>query len=79
LTSARVRDFHAFDATASDFGVDVTLPIPAANALSDDSVFVNVTSWQDAGGQTAPTTSLAWGASALGDTFVDATWAYTAP
>jgi hypothetical protein len=122
-------DFHAFDATASDFGVDVTLPIPAANALGDDSVFVNVASWQDAGGQTAPTTTdvnagctgtpsaptappgvvcvyvsgadhaanvrglsvlfgsgaspygfkLAWDASALGDTFVDATWAYTAP
>ena len=50
-------DFHAFDSTASDFGVDVTLPIPARNALSDADVFVNVSGWQDAGGQTAPTTS----------------------
>jgi hypothetical protein len=50
-------DFHAFDSTASDFGTDVTLPVPAANALGDDDVFVNVDGWQDGGGQTAPTTS----------------------
>jgi hypothetical protein len=122
-------DFHAFDNTASDFGVDVTLPIPAANNLSDSDVFVNVSGWQDAGGQSTPTTSdtnagcsgtpaaptapagkvciyvsgadhafnlagqsvlfgtgaspygfkLKWDASATGDTFVDATWAYKAP
>jgi hypothetical protein len=122
-------DFHAFDSTASDFGIDVTLPVPARNALSDDDVFVNVAGWQNAGGQTAPTTSdtspgctgsptnptapagkvciyvsgadhafnlsgysvlagtgaspygfkLKWDASTTGDTFVDATWAYTAP
>jgi hypothetical protein len=122
-------DFHAFDASASDFGIDVTLPIPAANALGDDAVFVNVAGWQNAGGQTMPTTTdtdagctgtpfnptapagkvciyvsgadhalnlngysvlfgtgaspygfkLKWDASAIGDTFVDATWAYTAP
>lgn len=122
-------DFHAFDNTASDFGVDVTFPIPAPVGVSDDDVFVNVDSWQDAGGQTAPTTSdtkagctgtpstptatpgkvciyvsgadhafnlagysvlfgtgasrygfkLKWDASQTGDTFVDATWAYTAP
>lgn len=122
-------DFHAFDATASDFGIDVTLPIPAANALGDDAVFVNVAGWQNAGGQTTPTTTdtdvgctgnpanptapagkvciyvsgadhafnlngysvlfgtgaspygfkLKWDASTIGDTFVDATWAYTAP
>jgi hypothetical protein len=122
-------DFHAFDNTASDFGTDVTLPVPAANALSDSDVFVNVAGWQDAGGQTAPTTTdtnascngtpaaptapagkvciyvsgadhafnlagdsvlfgtgaspygfkLKWDASQTGDTFVDATWAYTAP
>jgi hypothetical protein len=122
-------DFHAFDNTASDFGVDVTLPMPARNALSDDDVYVNVAGWQDAGGQTAPTTpdanagctgtpaaptapagkvciyvsgadhafnlngysvlfgtgaspygfKLTWDASTTGDTFVDATWAYTAP
>jgi hypothetical protein len=122
-------DFHAFDSSASDFGVDVTLPMPARNALSDNDVFVNVSGWTDAGGQTAPTTSdanagctgtpaaptapagkvciyvsgadhafnlsgysvlagtgaspygfkLKWDASTAGDTFVDATWAYTAP
>jgi hypothetical protein len=122
-------DFHAFDSTASDFGIDVTLPIPAANALGDDAVFVNVAGWQNAGGQTTPTTTdtdvgctgnpanptapagkvciyvsgadhafnlngysvlfgtgaspygfkLKWDASTAGDTFVDATWAYTAP
>jgi hypothetical protein len=122
-------DFHAFDSTASDFGVDVTLPIPAANALSDSDVYVNVNGWEDGGGQSAPTTTdtsadctgtpsaptapagkvciyvsgadhafnlagdsvlfgtgaskygfkLKWDASQAGDTFVDATWAYTAP
>jgi hypothetical protein len=50
-------DFHAFDSTASDFGVDVTLPMPAPVGLSDDDVFVNVDHWQDAGGQTQPTTT----------------------
>jgi hypothetical protein len=122
-------DFHAFDSTASDFGVDVTLPMPARNALTDADVYVNVAGWQNAGGQTQPTTTdtnagctgtpaaptapagkvciyvagadhafglngysvrfgteaspygfkLKWDASTTGDTFVDATWAYTAP
>jgi hypothetical protein len=122
-------DFHAFDATASDFGVDVSLPMPAASGLADTDVSVNVVGWQDGGGQTAPTTTdtnpgctgtpaaptapaghvciyvsgadhafnlagysvlfgagaspygfkLKWDASQTGDTFVDATWAYTAP
>jgi hypothetical protein len=121
-------DFHAFDSTASDFGVDATFPIPAPAGVSDSDVFVNVASWQNAGGQTAPTTAdtsaactgtptnptapagqvciyvsgadhafnlagdsvlfgtgasrygfkLKWDASTAGDTFVDATWAYTA-
>jgi hypothetical protein len=122
-------DDHAFDASASDFGIDVSFPMPAANDLGDNEVFVNVAGWQDAGGQTAPTTTdtdpgctgtpavpvappgkvciyvsgadhafnlngysvlfgtgespfgfkLKWDASQTGDTFVDATWAYTAP
>jgi hypothetical protein len=122
-------DFHAYDATASDFGVDVTLPMPAPVGLTDGDVFVNVTTWQGEAGQIAPTTAdtnagctgtldtptapagkvciyvsgadhasnlsgysvrfgaeaskygfkLKWDASALGDTFVDAVWAYTAP
>jgi hypothetical protein len=49
-------DFHAYDALSRDFGVDVTLPIPAANGLGDDDVYVNVAGWQNEGGQTAPTT-----------------------
>lgn len=50
-------DFHAYDAIARDWGVGVTLPVPAANALSDDDVYVNVAGWQNEGGQTAPTTT----------------------
>jgi hypothetical protein len=50
-------DFHAYTDDPSDFGIDVSLQIPAANALGDDQVFVNVAGWQDAGGQTAPTTT----------------------
>jgi hypothetical protein len=122
-------DYHAFDNSASDFGVDMTFPIPAPVGVSDSDVFVNVAGWQDAGGQTPPTTTdtnagctgtpagptapagkvciyvsgadhafnlagdsvlfgtgaskygfkLKWDASQTGDTFVDATWAYTAP
>jgi Collagen triple helix repeat (20 copies) len=122
-------DFHAYDNSASDFGIDVTFPIPAPAGVSDSDVFVNVASWQGNAGQTAPTTSdtdpgcngtpenptapagkvciyvsgadhafnlagysvlfgtgaspygfkLKWDASQTGDTFVDATWAYTAP
>jgi hypothetical protein len=125
-------DFHAYTGDPSDFGIDVSLQIPAANALGDGQVFVNVAGWQDAGGQTAPTTTdtdpgcmgsptnptapagkvciyvseaddavdltgssvlfgtgaspygfkLQWDASEVTggtNTFVDATWAYTAP
>jgi hypothetical protein len=128
-------DFHAYDDTASDFGVDVTFPVPAPVGVSDDDVFVNVTHWTGSDGQTRPTTDddnpdcdgtpenptaprgaayphgavciyvsgadhafnlngysvlfgtgasrygfkLKWDASQKGDTFVDATWAYTAP
>jgi hypothetical protein len=122
-------DYHAFDNSASDFGVDMTFPMPAPVGVSDDDVFVNVLGWQDAGGQTPPTTTdtnagctgtpesptapagkvciyvsgadhafnlagysvlfgtaaskygfkLKWDASQVGDTFVDATWAYKAP
>ena len=129
LRGAIGADYHAFDNTASDFGVDMTMPMSAPVGLSDDDVFVNVLHWQNAGGQTAPTTTdtnpgctgtpenptappgkvciyvsgadhafnlagysvlfgtgaskygfkLKWDASQVGDTFVDATWAYTAP
>jgi hypothetical protein len=122
-------DSHAFDNSASDFGTDVTLPMAAPQDLTDNDVFVNVDGWQNAGGQTPPTTTdtdpgcdgtpelptaapgevciyvsgadhafnlngysvlfgtegspygfkLKWDASQSGDTFVDATWAYTAP
>jgi hypothetical protein len=50
-------DFHAYDGFIRDFAVDVTLPIPAANALGDDAVSVNVSGWQNDGGQTPPTTT----------------------
>jgi len=122
-------DFHAYDDSASDFGIDVTFPVPAPAGVGDDDVFVNVESWQGSDGQTKPTTDdtdagctgtpedpiapagkvciyvsgadhafnlegfsvlfgtgkskygfkLKWDASQKGDTFVDATWAYTAP
>ncbi len=122
-------DFHSYSADPSDFGVDVTMPAAATSGLADGDVYVNVLGWQDAGGQTTPTTGdanagctgtpdlptapagkvciyvsgadhafnlsgysvlfgtgaskygfkLKWDATAIGDTFVDATWAYTAP
>lgn len=122
-------DDHAHDDDASDFGIDVSMPMPAANPLGDDEVNVNVAGWQGDAGQTPPTTTdtnagctgtpaaptappgevciyvsgadhafnlagysvmfgaeespygfkLKWDASQEGDTFVDATWAYTAP
>lgn len=126
-------DFHDFGTTTgTDFGVDVTLPVPAASGLADTDVSVNVAGWQNGGGQSTPTTTdtnagctgtpvaptapaghvciyvsgadqafnlsgysvlfgtgaspygfkLKWDSSQAapgGDTFVDATWAYTAP
>jgi hypothetical protein len=50
-------DFHAYTNEAADFGIDVSLQIPAANALGDDQVFVNVAGWQGEAGQTQPTTT----------------------
>jgi hypothetical protein len=117
-------DFHSFDPSGADFGVDVSLPVPAANPLGDDQVFVNVAS--DVGGATTTDTNagcngtpgnptapaglvciysagsdnannllgfsvlpgtgaspygfkLVWECGCEGDTFVDGTWAYTAP
>jgi hypothetical protein len=49
-------DFHAYDAGSDDFGVDVSLPIPATSGLTDDDVHVVVSTWTDGGGQSAPTT-----------------------
>jgi hypothetical protein len=43
-------------ATAADFGVDVSLPKPAGNALDDNDVHVALR-WTNGGGQTIPTTS----------------------
>jgi hypothetical protein len=43
-------------AGTADWGVDVSLPMPARNALGDSEVEVDVQGWQDGGpGQTAPT------------------------
>ena len=50
-------DFHAHDADASDFGVDVSMPMPAADPLTDDDVSVNVDDQQQAPGQTEATTT----------------------
>jgi hypothetical protein len=49
-----------FDAAApvTDWGVIVSLPAKAANALSDDDVFVNVAGWESGDlGQVQPTTT----------------------
>jgi hypothetical protein len=48
-------DFHQYDATVRDFAVDVSMPIPAANALGDNDVSVDVAGWQGTG---APPTSI---------------------
>jgi hypothetical protein len=122
-------DFES-GATLADWGVDVSLPAKAANALGDDDVFVSVAGWASGdAGQTQPKTAdtsaecdgtpasptappgqvciyvaagdnatdvsgysvlpgsgasrygfkLAWTSPLIGDTFVDAVWAYTAP
>jgi hypothetical protein len=115
----------------ADWGVDMTLPVPARNDLSDTDVSVNIDSCQADTGQVCPTSSdidenpdcdgtpeaptapagvlciyvsgadnaenvrgdsvlfdggaspfgfkLLWDVLHTGDTFVDATWAYTAP
>lgn len=123
-------DYNAESALA-DWGLDMTLPVPARNNLSDDDVTVNIDSCEAGAGQACPTTSdndenpdcdgtpeaptapagvlciyvsgadnaedvrghsvlfgtgaspygfkLVWDNVHTGDTFVDATWAYTAP
>lgn len=40
-----------------DWGVIVSLPLKARNDLTDGDVHVNVSTWVNAGGQTAPTTT----------------------
>jgi len=125
-------DFHNTAASGTaDYGIDVSLPMPARNGLGDADVEVNVEGWTDGGDQTAPTSGdtgdtactgtpanptapagmvciyvagadnaanvvgysvmpgtgesrygfkLKWDIpDGEGDTFVDATWAYTAP
>ncbi len=42
-------------AGTADWGIDVSLPMPARNALSDGEVEVDVQGWQNGGGQTRPT------------------------
>jgi hypothetical protein len=50
-------DFQAAGA-AEDFGAIASMPIPAANPLSDDNVFINVDGWKESpgSGQTKPET-----------------------
>jgi hypothetical protein len=50
-------DFHVYSEASDDVGIDVSLPIPAATALSDDDVHVNVSLWDTGDGQVQPTTS----------------------
>jgi hypothetical protein len=123
-------DYEA-QAALQDWGLDMTLPMPARNALADGDVTVNIASCQVSAGQVCPTTSdiaehpncngtptaptapagvlciyvsgadnaqnvrgdsvifgtgaspygfkLLWDTVHTGDTFVDSTWAYTAP
>ena len=49
-------DFNAV-AGLEDFGVVASLPIPAANVLTDDDVFIHIGTWSDGGGQTVPATT----------------------
>lgn len=50
-------DYHNTGAAGTaDYGVDVSLPLKARNALGDEDVEVNTKNWVDGGpGQTAPT------------------------
>jgi len=47
----------ASETAGGDWGVIVSLPLKARNDLTDGDVHVNVSTWVDAGGQTAPTTT----------------------
>lgn len=47
----------ASETAGGDWGVIVSLPLKARSDLTDSDVHVNVTTWTDAGGQTAPTTT----------------------
>jgi len=122
-------DYEA-ETALGDWGLDVTLPVPARNDLGDTDVTVNIDSCQESAGQMCPENSdfnendcdgtpeaptapagvlciyvsgadnaenvrgysvlfdggaspygfkLLWDNLHAGDTFVDATWAYTAP
>jgi hypothetical protein len=50
-------DFDAHTAGEIDWGVIVSLPVPASAPLSDDHVFINVAGWQQGDGQTQPDTT----------------------
>jgi hypothetical protein len=57
IRGAAGGDFES-SATVVDWGVDVSLPVKAANALSDDDVFVNVAGWASGDiGQIQPTST----------------------
>jgi hypothetical protein len=76
----------------ADWGVDISLPKPAGNPLSDGSIHVNISHWRSgAVGQVRPTTSVPgsgasrfgfkpiWDSPNNGDSFIDAVWAYHYP
>ena len=50
-------DFHNYDPTIVDFGVDETLPIPAPVGLTDNDISVDEDTWTDGGGQLQPTSA----------------------
>jgi hypothetical protein len=50
-------DFDAHTAAEIDWGVIVSLPVPASAPLSDNHVFINVAGWQQGDGQTQPDTT----------------------
>jgi hypothetical protein len=50
-------DYHVYSEASDDVGINVSLPIPARTALSDDDVHVNVSLWETGDGQSQPTTT----------------------
>jgi hypothetical protein len=51
-------DFNVGEGDAvSDWGVIVTMPMQARDALGDDDVYVTAARWSGSGGQTSPTTT----------------------
>jgi hypothetical protein len=50
-------DFDSGTTAEIDWGVIVSLPVPASAPLSDNHIFINVAGWQQGDGQTQPDTT----------------------